>query len=502
MEHFYQWDINRKLLINDKSVNEVHFANSYSTNALVCAVYEKDGKRVVNVPNILLQEHYQINAYLYDNERYTKQLIPIEVIKRKKPDDYVYTETEIKRWEDLEQRVIDGIGYYKPSVDTDGNLSWTANNPSFSPVETVNIKGEAGEAGVVDYSLVSNALIRDISGSTIAFDDVSPLNNNLQVKSRIDAIQSGSGDASPDNVRPIVGWNAVNTVRCCKNLNKINGSILTADAKELTLIDFGKDVYFDNLTFSCFMENAVCQSMSSVFICYKSDGKFTTISASSFGVSGVNTAQNGRKTYTLNGLTVRKINSLFMPNGYGKWSGVIKDCQIELGSTATPYEPYTSDTYTAELPETIYGGELDWNTGVLTVDRAIDVKTSGDIRESASGTQFVTPAKYDCAIAYYSPCNCMNGFFHAGAFYRANKSDTGYETLTELQEALGDTPIQLCYKLETPYTVQLTPQQITALAGTNTIYTDSGDTVVVYNRDINAAFEELRQAIISLGGNV
>lgn len=157
-----------------------------------------------------------------------------------------------------------------------------------------------------------------------------------------------------------------------------------------------------------------------------------------------------------------------------------------------------TNTYTAELPETIYGGELDWNTGVLTVDRAIDVKTSGDIRESASGTQFVTPAKYDCAIAYYSPCNCLNGFFHTGAFYRADKSDTGYETLTELQEALGDTPIQLCYKLETPYTVQLTPQQITALTGINTLYTDSGDTAVSGRADPVWLTQSLMERIAAL----
>lgn len=39
--------------------------------------------------------------------------------------------------------------------------------------------------------------------------------------------------------------------------------------------------------------------------------------------------------------------------------------QIELGSTATAYEPYNGDTYTIALPATIYGGYLDVVTGQL-----------------------------------------------------------------------------------------------------------------------------------------
>ena len=49
-KHFYQWDIDRKLLIKDTSITQVHFSNRTYTNALVCEVVEG----LVNVPNILL----------------------------------------------------------------------------------------------------------------------------------------------------------------------------------------------------------------------------------------------------------------------------------------------------------------------------------------------------------------------------------------------------------------------------------------------------------------
>lgn len=48
------------------------------------------------------------------------------------------------------------------------------------------------------------------------------------------------------------------------------------------------------------------------------------------------------------------------------------DIQIEQGSTATVYEPYTSQTLTAALPETVHGGTMDWTSGVLTVTHDAD----------------------------------------------------------------------------------------------------------------------------------
>lgn len=101
---FYQWDIDRQLIIEDASVNEVHFCNRTDDCSLVCEVYEMDGLRVVNVPNILLQENWRINVYAYDSN-YTKHCEVFDVVKRSKPADYVYTETEIKNYDDLVERV-------------------------------------------------------------------------------------------------------------------------------------------------------------------------------------------------------------------------------------------------------------------------------------------------------------------------------------------------------------------------------------------------------------
>ena len=101
---FYQWDSNQKLIVEDPSILEVHFCNGTGDCSLVCRVYDEDGARVVDVPNTLLQDYFRIKVYGYlDN--YTKVEKCFEVVKRSKPDDYIYTETEIKRYEALEERV-------------------------------------------------------------------------------------------------------------------------------------------------------------------------------------------------------------------------------------------------------------------------------------------------------------------------------------------------------------------------------------------------------------
>ena len=103
-KHFYQWDLDRKLIVADKSIEEVHFSNSREGEALICQTYLQGDVLLVDVPNILLQDNWRIVAYAYD-ENYTKHQDDFEVIKRSKPADYVYTETEVKNYDDLMARI-------------------------------------------------------------------------------------------------------------------------------------------------------------------------------------------------------------------------------------------------------------------------------------------------------------------------------------------------------------------------------------------------------------
>lgn len=107
-EHFYQWDTDRRIVVEDPTIKEVHFCNRTGDCSLVCEVYFHDndfgGVYVANVPNILLQTDWKIRVYAYDG-KHTRYDASYEVKSRTKPADYVYTETEVLNYNTLLERI-------------------------------------------------------------------------------------------------------------------------------------------------------------------------------------------------------------------------------------------------------------------------------------------------------------------------------------------------------------------------------------------------------------
>lgn len=105
-KQFYQWDINQRLIVNDDSIIEVHFSNAVSTLALSCEVFVENGIRLVNVPNILLQQAWTLKVYgcCADCVRAAEAF---EIVSREKPSDYIYTEVDIKNYDELNNRITE-----------------------------------------------------------------------------------------------------------------------------------------------------------------------------------------------------------------------------------------------------------------------------------------------------------------------------------------------------------------------------------------------------------
>lgn len=101
----FQWDINRQIIVSDASIDAVHFSNRTDNFSLVVEVKEENGLRVADIPNILLQESWDINVYGYCNGYYTKQAARIKVNPRTKPESYVYTETEVLNYNTVMEKI-------------------------------------------------------------------------------------------------------------------------------------------------------------------------------------------------------------------------------------------------------------------------------------------------------------------------------------------------------------------------------------------------------------
>lgn len=102
---FYQWDLNQKVIIDDETIEQVHFTND-GVKAYVREAYMQDGVLYANIPNTLLQEAKTITVYTYDSDdTETVEKGKIKVVARAKPQDYVYTEDEALYFKLIEDRV-------------------------------------------------------------------------------------------------------------------------------------------------------------------------------------------------------------------------------------------------------------------------------------------------------------------------------------------------------------------------------------------------------------
>ena len=89
----WQWDTGRKIVVDDKSVSEVHYSKYSSTQAITREVI--NGK--AEIPNFLLQDTHAVTVYAYSGSienGYTMAEKTFNVVKKPKPANYVETEED------------------------------------------------------------------------------------------------------------------------------------------------------------------------------------------------------------------------------------------------------------------------------------------------------------------------------------------------------------------------------------------------------------------------
>lgn len=147
-KNLFQWDVNRRLIVEDPTINEVHFCNKTGDCSLVVTTYTEDDKVYADIPNVLLQDRWDIRAYAYCGTGYTKVEEVFEVKARTKPTDYVYTETEIKRYEDLSNRIdeIEKNGISQEAINTAVEVYLEENPIGDIPTKVSEFENDAGYA--------------------------------------------------------------------------------------------------------------------------------------------------------------------------------------------------------------------------------------------------------------------------------------------------------------------------------------------------------------------
>lgn len=107
----YQWDKCRKIAIDDPEgkITEIHYARDCDNSCIVVTVKtDESGAKYAEIPNILLQSFCPVFAYavnVQNGESITVTASTFIVRQKGKPADYVYTETEVLCYKELDKRI-------------------------------------------------------------------------------------------------------------------------------------------------------------------------------------------------------------------------------------------------------------------------------------------------------------------------------------------------------------------------------------------------------------
>ena len=298
--------------------------------------------------------------------------------------------------------------------------------------------------------------------------------------------QSGSGDPSPENVRPISGVSGLTVYHSGADTSNPTTYNVTFPALGKNLFDKNAVVRKDGYTIdyngekqtsqtSGYTENfvpitpgvtyAITGAGLRVPIFYDEDKNFIS------RISG----QDPPIVITA------PSNSYFVRFQYLIASVDFDNWQLEKGNQASTFEPYTN---------TVYGGTLDLTTGVLTVDWAVvnskNVTWGYSSYDHVYIAYFTLPKKHGIDNFVIDEYKTVKSRFVDLVDYdaRGNVANSYVcvkNSSIDSPQGFSETDFNICYELATPQTYQLTPQQITALVGDNTIWSDTnGSNTAVY----------------------
>jgi len=175
----------------------------------------------------------------------------------------------------------------------------------------------------------------------------------------------------------------------------------------------------------------------------------------------------------------------------------IHDIMVTLGSDVpTSFTPYDSNSRSISLSfgSTLYSGTLDVLTGVVTVDVGYTKLLSSWTWHYGTATGGF-PFCYTTNITIPNEldklrCNCLKtvtqngpiGITRSGMGYlQAFVKDLGCESADDFKAFLNANDVYVAYPLATPLTIQLTPEQVSSLAGENVMWSNmNGDLTVTY----------------------
>lgn len=333
--------------------------------------------------------------------------------------------------------------------------------------------------------LLNTPHIESASGNIVTFN--TDLSANLpDMKIHFHPVQEGTGDPSPDNVRPISGWDGITITRCGKNLldaenpdqdgfvfcylpkgTKLTYSIekgavqIRYYRKDKTEIDYWTPIYTDEISNRKYRD----------FILLEDAYYWKTL---------ISTSTKGLKL------------------------------QLELSNSSnhpTSYEPYKGNLINIPFPQTIYGGYVDlikgeivnqWSHIFIDQNSPIGIFPWQGIKiDDKTGIQYTSALfkrtqENPRAILNCVPyCDKLPGglsrnlntcYMYDGDVYGACISlptNLIGTTENELKTYLTNNNFDFVYQLRVPIIHSINPQTLKTLKGTNNIFSNANGNIQI-----------------------
>ena len=362
--------------------------------------------------------------------------------------------------------------------------------------------------------LLNEPHLATASGSIATFD--TDMRSKLkECKINFLPVQSGSGSPSPTNIRPITGLTGLtgfvtrknllnpNSTNCVRGRTILSNGTLTT-AASISVSDYIKVGEGIQLTYKSASVNTPGAAYNRRIVCFDKDKNYISSIAETTG--------NPQTDIVTNGITPTGTAYVRVPF-YTNYS-ITSGHQLEIGSSATAYEPYTETAIPISWQSeagTLYGGYVDLVSGELVVDTAlITFDGSSDeqwnVENLSSGKSFYmwktninpTPSptsQYSADSARYpSKAKCNQAriqnygeLYSSGLFFFSERALNmhlgtilGISTVADFKAYLSSHNLQVVYELATKTTYQLSLQQIKTFIGRNNIWSDAGDVEVQY----------------------
>lgn len=340
------------------------------------------------------------------------------------------------------------------------------------------LKGATGGSKAIEATATGNPL-------TFVTDLARPLKSLLIPFS---PRQDGSGDPSPQNIRSILPWNGLSVWQAGSNLADfeiIQGGIEGATGAENTSPNRvkTKDAFFIKGNGTKYTIDA--GGVGAVWVYnYNLDGSYSESQDQGFKSLPYTYTRNGGDCLLKLAFRVTTAEEIAVS------PSDISNVRFQVGTTLSPFETADVSEHKAVFPSAVYGGTLDVVSGVLKVEWAGFSATWGDgesatdigegiIRKAFPMVDYLTTgiANNMCNIAPYQASE--NATVH---FYYSGSGATNRKARLFLPSDTPDTTVvTVITKLSQTYEIQLTPAQLTALVGNNTIWSDAdGQMTAVY----------------------